>query len=364
MPGSDFARLMQSSKADSSAVDSVASRDLPTVAGLRGIILLFDNRPCAAVGYNSESDETIAISEPVVFLDASESVYSALCHQLLKQLKLRAAEQGAHRLHFLQQNANGASRFTGLLLTQGFVPATEILRWELTVSASALCPPPGDNQVTEISSASPRIRQSWTALDAHPEMISPPYERCEFQNYDFAAADVGADSEIQRALSEILACSEDFPGEPLPTASRLLRRWRQMSTAVWLCRINHTIAGLIALGTHPASSVEVEMDTTESECHICIEYIGVVPEFRRRQIASLMIQRIPRLVNQKGSSPANRCLPPIVRITAYADVANRPARCLYRQCGFAQSDHMHLWCCNLNPVLQQSKISSPGAPRE
>lgn len=364
MPGNDFAGLMQSSKADSAAVDSVASCELPNAAGLRGIVLMFDNRPCAAIGYNSESTETIAISEPVVFLDASEVIYSALCNQLLKQIKLRAAEQGAHRLHFLQQNATGASRFASLLPTHGFAPATEIQRWELTVSTSSLCPPPGDRQTTEISTASPKIRQCRAASDTHPEMISPPSDHCEFQNYDFAAADVGEDGELHRALTEILECSQDFTSQPLPTATRLLSRWQQMSASVWLCRVDHRIAGLITLGTSPATSPEFVTETIDSESRICIEYIGVVPEFRRRQIASLMIRRIPTLVNQKDNSPPNCYVPPKFRITAYSDVANCPAACLYQQSGFTPSGRMDLWCCDLNHALHQTEISSLGTPRE
>lgn len=355
---------MQSSKADSAAVDSVASCELPNAAGLRGIVLMFDNRPCAALGYNSESTETIAISEPVVFLDASEGIYSALCNQLLKQIKLRAAEQWAQRLHFLQQNATGASRFAGLLPTHGFVPATQILRWELTVPPSSLTPPPRDRQTTEISSASPKIRQCRAASDTHPEMISPPSDHCEFQNYDFAASDVGEDGELHRALTEILECSQDFTSQPLPTATRLLSRWQQMSASVWLCRVDHRIAGLITLGTSPATSPEFVTETIDSESRICIEYIGVVPEFRRRQIASLMIRRIPTLVNQKDNSPPNCYVPPNFRITAYSDVANCPAACLYQQSGFTPSGRMDLWCCDLNHALHQTEISSLGTPRE
>ena len=138
---------------------------------------------------------------------------------------------------------------------------------------------------------------------------------------------------------------------------------------MFVYRIDQEIAGLMSCvrNSMRSTAAVAPSSTLTSETNVCIEYIGVVPAFRRRQIASLMISQIPRLFSSIGETyqPAQRsepgqggvthqpvesdlrdqgCDPDLfgriisqaLRVTAYSDAANTPANCLYQRCGFVQ----------------------------
>ena len=312
---SDLARLLQPASPGTLVAGSAASPSAQATAGCPGIILLYDGRPCAAVGYHRESEATVVVSEPIVLMEAADNVRHALCDRLLKQVKHRTAANGVQRLHFLQQKSSADPKFEELMQAQQFVRAAEILQWELSVAAGYQC---------------------------------PPQDRYEFQRCDFPVTDAVSAGELQSALDRILECSEDLSSQPQPTASELLTRWQHNSATVFLCRIESRIAGVICLGTHALTSTAVVPDTLPAEASLCIEYIGVLPEYRRRRIACLMIGQIPVLTGLCGDEPTKRCSSEALKVTAYSDATNGPATSLYVRTGFEQMARMQLWCCNLH----------------
>lgn len=271
------------------------------------IVLLWDNRPCAAIGCLQESTGTLVVSEPVVFLNAPREVHRALCGRLLEQVKHQAVSKGMQRLHLLLPASADDENLKRLLTERGFEQATQIVQWDLSLAVSDPC---------------------------------SPQNRSSFQLYDFAANPAAA-CEIQFAIKAILECSEDFTTKPPPTAAELLTQWQRLQANVFVYRIEQEIAGLISCATNPIKSAATATPSISlaSEVNVCIEYIGVVPAFRRKQIASLMISRIPTLL----STVCDAHNPQALRVTAYSDAANTPASGLYQQCGFLQTTSHHLW---------------------
>ena len=275
------------------------------------IVLLRDNRPCAAIGYLPESTGTLVVAKPVVFPDASGEVHRALCVQLLEYVKRHAVSEGMQRLHLLLPASDGETGFVRLLLELGFVQATQIVQWDLTVAVSPPCSPP---------------------------------DRSTLQLIDFEAnAAVGC--EIRFAIDAILECSEDLTNQPPPTAAELLRQWQRLHASVFVYRVEQEIAGLMSCATNRINPADAAATSTmlASEVNVWIEYIGVLPAFRRKQIASRMISLIPTQL----SSVCDAHNPQALRVTAYSDAANTPANRLYERCGFVQTTGHHLWCCDV-----------------
>lgn len=275
------------------------------------IVLRQGNRPCASIRYLPDSTGTLVVSEPVVFPGASGEVHRTLCRQLLEQVRRHAVSDGMQRLHLLLPVSAGDASFERLLTELGFVQATRIVQWDLSMAVHDPCTPPA---------------------------------RSTFELYDFTANPADA-NELQFAIDAILECSEDLANQLPPTAAELLRQWQRLQTSVFVYRIEQAIAGLISCVTSPMNSAEAAAPSTmsASETHVCIEYIGVVPAFRRKQTASLMISQIPTLL----SSGCDAYNAQAWRITAYSDAANSSANGLYQHCGFVQTTGHHLWCCDL-----------------
>ncbi len=316
----DLARLLQPASPGTPVAGSAVSHAARATAGFSGIVLLYDGRACAAVGYHRESAGTAVISAPVVFMDVADNVRRALCNRLLQQVKHRTAADGVQRLHFLQQKSSDDPKFDELLKAQRFAHATDILQWEVSMAAGYQC---------------------------------SPQDRCEFQRYDVSVTDAVSACELQSALDEILECSEDLISQPQPTATELLTRWQHNSATVFLCRIQRRIAGVIVLGRHAMTSASIVPDTLPAEVSLSIEYIGVLPEYRRRQIAGLMIRQIPVLMHLCGDEPTSRCSSETLKVTAYSDATNGPATYLYERAGFARKARMQLWCCDVHEEVNK-----------
>ncbi len=314
MLASDFRRLLQTPDPDLRDGDLVAQIAASAVECFPGTILLYDGRPCAAIGCTREPGGTVAVSEPIVLLNASDEVYQAVCIQLLNHIKRRTAAAGAERLHFLQSNTTCSARFASLLVPQSFVHVTDILQWE--------------------------------RFEAAGRRVSPP-DQCEFRLFDFTANDAHNFGEVRQALDAVLECSEDLKNQPSPNAVELLARWKQMQARVFVCRFAESIAGVISCASQSFKSSAVEPTPLPSDSNICIEYIGVLPEFRRKKIATLMIEQMLTLSYLGGDALTNRREFQGVKISAYSDSANSPARSLYHRCGFMQTARMPLWCCRL-----------------
>lgn len=329
---SDLTRMLYPQQTNPIRCDSENSpAACGTMAEFPGIILLYDHRPCAVIGYSRDTGATIGISEPIVLQKATDDVYRALFGQMIRAVSRRALSEGARRLQVLLP-ASADDRVTGPLLTEhGFFCAADIVQWDLSVAAGNRHTPP---------------------------------DQCTVQHYDFATGRMTAHSEIQVALDAILKCSDDLSNQPQPTAAELLSRWHRMQAQVFVCWMEEAIAGLIACVTNPPLSLAATLpeNTSTSDMNISIEYVGVVPVFRRRQIASSLIRRIPALFAAvyDAQSPRsevcktrhipvgqNRTHLQALRVTAYADAANTPANSLYLRCGFVHSISRRLWCCEL-----------------
>lgn len=329
---SDLARLLKAEDPDAVPCDATASPAASrTLTAFPGIILLYDHRPCAAIGYTREPCDTVAISEPIVLLEATAEFFRAFCGQLIEAVKRRAVSEGARRLQILLPEPAGNAGLERVLTEHGFKSTTDIVQWDLFVAAVDRC-------------------------------MSP--DRSIIQLYDFAASNTASAREIQSALDAVLDSSEDLASQPHPTAAELLTRWQGMGAHVFVYRIGHEIAGLLTCVTHPILSAVTPVvgTTSHSDTHVCIEYIGVVPAFRRWQIATLLIRELPTLLSSicDSDSPASERLEMQqvshrlngiksqgLKVTAYSDAANVPANSLYQRCGFVRTISRHLWCCDL-----------------
>lgn len=323
---SDLARLLQSQDIDPLVGDS-ATNDAarPTTAHFPGIILLYDNRPCAAIGYTREPGGTVLISEPIVLLDASDEIHRALCERLLKQVKRRTAADGFQRIHFLQQESAGDVQFERLLTEQGFVQKARIIQWEWSLTTG--------NRDGSGTRMKPK------------EKTSSPDDQCTKPFHNFAATDGASTHELRNAIDAILECSEDLASQAVPTADALLAGWQHLQAKVFVCRIEQEIAGVMSCATNSITAAKVPSTGMPPETNVCIEYIGVVPVFRQRQVASLMIRQIPKLMSMDTGCGKDGFLSRALKVTAYSDAANTPATRLYQRCGFVQTITRPLWRC-------------------
>ena len=326
MLASDLNRLLQISDSDSLS----EAIDLKLVKSeaecFPGTILLHDNRPCAAIGYTREPGGTVTISEPVVLLNTSDEICQTICNELLKHVKKQAAVTGMQRLHFLQRESAEAAKFASKLTALGFVHATDILQWELS---------------------------------SEQRQFSRP-EKCGFELRDVSAIAVTESRQLQSALETILECSDDLRHQPLPSAAELLGRWEQMKASVFVCYFEQRIAGLIACAAQSFRKAKSGAAESRSEANLCIEYIGVVPEFRRQKIASSMMDHVSFPPNFDDNTSHDRVSSQTLRVSAYSDSANLPAKGLYVRCGFTQTARMPLWCCDFAASGRNGSDECPG----
>ncbi len=95
-----------------------------------------------------------------------------------------------------------------------------------------------------------------------------------------------------------------------------------------------------------------------SESYLSLEYVGVVPQFRRRQLASWLIGQMKLLLHQSVCDVACETVSPVTTIKAFSDAANVPATALYQSQGFALAAEMQLWCCKLNNEQSEKYLTA------
>lgn len=332
----ELIQFQQRSKSDSRAHDAATWQvDLAINPSNPGMILLYDGDPYAAIGLTRESGGTVVISPPVLLMKQSDQIRDVLYEMLLKQVKRRAFEDGFLRLHVLEQESVDDGTSPQLLIELSFAQVTQILHWEYSIA-------PGDDE----DSVTPL-----TQFDGY--RVRP--RSYDIQSYDFAATNMDANRSLLRALEMILECSSDLNGQPLPKAAELLAKWQSIDAKVFACWIGREIAAVMSCAAHtvapPAftSSTTAERGSASSlETDVCIEYIGVVPAFRRRQAATWMIEKIPALMLQSSKDSGYPDLPSVTRIRTYSDAFNDPATRLYQKCRFVQVARMQMWCCYLD----------------
>ncbi len=312
-----------------------AARFVPyeSPAAFPGIVLLYDGRPCAAMSYSREPCSTVVISPPVVLIDATDDVRRDLYDMLLKRMMQRFVEAGFLQMNFLQHDSSIDSLFLRLLAERSFVLAARILQWELSV-----WPGSAAYQADLQNSGTP---------------VEPSHGDCTLHQFDIANADADEVREVQTALDAILRSSDDLPNQPRPQADELLEKWQAIHASIFTCRTQGEIAGILScvecMATEPAREIQQacaaeSSPESSSESYLSLEYIGVVCEFRRRQLASWLIGQLQLLLHQSVRSVAYGR---VSAVKAFSDAANAPATALYQSQGFVLAAEMQLWCCKL-----------------
>ena len=334
----DLAKLLQQATAFKAASESCQNSSWSpssSRAVIPGIILLYSNQPCAAIGYSIEPSETVTISSPVILIDASDHVRRELCEVLLNRLKQRSVEAGFRQINFLQLDSDIDPVFMTLLAEQSFLPAARILQWKLATSTSS-----AEQQIA-------RNRSDTT--------IARRQDDYTIHRFDMTHADTREVCQVQSALNVILKSSDDLPGQRRPQADELLARWHSLQAHVFTCRMHGSIAGIISLANCAGLGSDfdnVMASAAESESYVSLEYIGVVSEFRRRKLASWLIAQIPLLLgsdigNATADKAATRDETSAASVKVFSDAANTPASALYQNLGFHVVGEMSLWCCPL-----------------
>lgn len=340
----DLAKLLQQPMIGSD-VECNAARQTPgkSSAAFPGIILLYDGHPCAAISYARESDATVVVAPPVSLIDATSDVRSNLYEVLLKRVKRISVDAGFLQMNFLQHDSSVESVFLSLLAEQRFVPAAKILRWELPTS--------------------PESAAHQSAVHNLEMRIDNVHVDCTLHRFDMTNADADEIHEIQSALDAILSHSDDLPYHPRPQADHLLAKWQTMEANIFTCRMQGRIAGILScvacMATESVSEIQKAcVAESLSESYLSLEYVGVVPEFRRRQLASWLIGQMKLLLHQSVSDVACETVSAVTTVKAFSDAANAPATALYQSQGFALAAEMQLWCCKLNNEQSEKYLTA------
>ena len=328
------------SSEDEIAVVRAASAE--SCAAFPGLILLYDGRPCASLGYSREPSATVVISSPVVLIDATDRVRRDLYDVLLKQTKQLCVDAGFQQMNFLQQDSSVDSVFLRLLADRRFTTAAKILQWELSPSLGS-------------AGHYADLKNSDTSLQPRDD------DRAVYR-FDITNADADEIREVQTALDATLRSSDDLPNQPRPQAAELLAKWQAMHASIFICWIQGEIAGILScvecMTTESASEIQKACATESvSELYLSLEYIGVVPEFRRRQLASWLIGQISQLLHEGVRKVTHGNISAVTTVKAFSDAANMPATVLYRSRGFVLAAEMQLWSCIL--IDSQSGKSVP-----
>lgn len=314
----DLKRLMETPGSH-----TIPAEGSSTEKGFPGLVLLYDHRPCAAVGYTRESHSTAIMSKPFVFLEASEDICTTLREQLIKQAKTQLSSEGLRFLQFLIDASAEGAEFGQELTKHGFAHAADVLQWERTIA-------PGQPHEMATQARPGEANELGTV---------PVLNRS--RDYQYATAEAIPEKNLQDALEAILSCSDDLSGLPRPTADQLLAKWSQVGASVVVASCDQEVAGIIA---YAVVSEKPDRLPRPDETVVCIEYIGVAPAFRRRHVASELIDRIPKLPGLDSTRRSTRSL----RIRAFSDQENFSATRLYQSQGFSQTNQMELWHCDLN----------------
>jgi len=328
----DLAKLMpQTTIAFEAEFDAARFAPSESPTAFPGIVLLYDGRPCAAMGYSREPSSTVVISPPIVLIDATDDIRRDIYGVLLRRMMQRSVQTGFLQINFLQHDSSVDSLFLSLLAERSFVPAATILQWELSTSPGSAA-----HQADLQNSNTP---------------VKPRHGDCTLHRFDITNTEDDEVHEVQTALDAILRSSDDLPSQPRPRSDELLERWQALQASILMCRTQGKIAGILSyvkcMATEPAREIQKACAAEAvSKSYLSLEYIGVVYEFRRRQLASWLIGQM-RLLHQSVRSVEYRSVSDVTAVKAFSDAANSPATALYESQGFVLAAEMQLWCCEL-----------------
>lgn len=321
-----------------------AEADLPP--DIPGILVRRGDRVLGVVGFGREPDGSVSATPPVLTPSAGWMDHQAIVTLLFQAVQNEARRLGAYGVHCLLPVSSDASPSQQLAPEQ--LPsdqATQPASGETGFSTAELMQKTGLKSVASVVRLSkdlrPLMHQRKSSPSTLPEAAGEGLEAgaVAFTAQTRAATDP-LSGELESVLDEILRHSDDLPADIRPTGARLLKTWCGRGDLLVLVRDPSGVAGIAALSGLATSSA-------------VLEYIGVVPAYRRRGIG----RRLLRLVEQQiMSRPGNEGDGPLV-LTAYADAANEPAVSLYRAAGYSRTERYQLYYCHL-PVAGNSATRS------
>ncbi len=283
---------------------------------LSGAILHSDRLPVAAMGFAAESDRTLTITDPVFLQNVPTNVRQQWTLRLLKEVLQEAKKNGSRLIRCLQPVDADASviEMTQTLTESGFLQQARIVILEKSTSDDRLQEMFGA-QTSEAETGSSFIVDLLTATQW--------------------SGDADSEAVFKVVLRQVLADSMDLRRLPPPEVHELLEDWSRQQASMVLVRQGEQIIGLCA------STMGSEQNSAGSASTTAlIQYIGVVPGFRRTGIASNIIALLPKLLSS-AHSPESQT---ILRLKVFCDAGNQPARMLYLRSGFEMTGELDVWC--------------------
>ena len=310
------------------------SRDREKFAG---VILHFSGRPVAAMGFAARAEGTLTISEPVFLqihpTDARQQWTCWLLHVVIQE----AETTGCRTLRCVQPVDTAASEswMTRTLTESGFVKQARTVVLEKCAS-----------EVHEHKT----IREQET--DDGPGRLAQRGSSVVTEVLKATQWSGNADSEVmlRSVLQHILAESMDLQRLPVPEVEDLLEDWRSPQATIVFVRQRGQTVGLCSFVTDMEQASDGSATTM-----VLIQYIGVLPGFRRTGIASNLIESLPGFLSGDYQP---ECLT-MMRLKVFCDTENHPARSLYASCGFEESGELDVWYRSCDSARQSVNESVP-----
>lgn len=209
------------------------------------------------------------------------------------------------------------------MMRAGFRHALTLSRQSLTVEnrrLPAVRQSDRDSRCSDANAAEPAVAQSTDLADG----------RLSFESFDAHSIPEDVAGELARTLDQIMTHSNDAWAVPRCTGAQMLRLWNHLLATVVLtvARCGRFVCGLTALSTDAGN---------EAEAAAVIEYIGVLPRYRRRGVASGLLQSA--VVSFTGSDPPHAK----VNLVTHVDLQNSAAVNFYARHGFVEADRSSVW---------------------
>ena len=283
---------------------------------LAGVILHCDGLPVAAMGFATESDRTLTITDPVFLQIIPTNIRQQWTHWLLQAVFQEAEKNGSRIIRCLQPVDTEASVIwmTKTLAESGFLQQAGIV-------------------ILEKCTTDVGVQETFTAQTSEAETGSSFV--ADVLTATQWSGDADSEAVLKVVLLQVLAESMDLQRLPSPEVDDLLENWRRQQAIMVLVRQGEQVIGLCAIAKGSEQISEGSASTTA-----LIQYIGVVPGFRRTGIASNVIASLPKILSG-AHQPESQT---IMRLKVFCDTENQPARMLYARSGFEMTGELDVWC--------------------
>ncbi len=290
----------------------------PALPLQQGVMLCFEDHPVAAMGFAVELNRTLTITDPVFLRPGSTNTRERWTRRLLAMMTQKAGKIGCETLRSLQPVGAPASRpwMPRVLAESGFLKRAGIEGLETRIPASG-----------EHSTA---IRRD------DEERIGPGFS---MELLTASQRSGGLRVALPDIVRQILADSHDLKELPHPDADHLVADWVLHQSTIALLLRKKTIVGVCVCAMQRDQSAQGSVSVS-----VLIQYLGVLPEFRRTGVAASAIAALPEILSRGCVTEA-----PISRLRVFCETANEPARALYAKCGFETCSEFSVW---LKPVTR------------